>query len=297
MKKVFLVSFCLLLSLGCVNPLKNFFRAEKKVDGLNEKTEKNKGETIDKAKIYIHGTSSALQLDPFPNQYNKIASDLNKRSELILGPPSLNDGLIMDKIVIGLLSTNEHIRAKSQKDLENKDKEVVLLQEKLKALEGKLESAEKEKDRIAKDNSILASKWHKFITWVKWIFWGGLSIAGFLLISQILSATLPPPYSSVFSILALILGGFGRFLFKIVPSAKGFANVVGKETYLLSELTLKHLVAGLQEIREKEIKPEEVITQSKNIQIKDLIDNILSAVTDSSSREKIIEIKKSINLI
>lgn len=294
MKKVFLISFCLLLSLGCVNPLSRFFKSEKKVDTIKEKVEKNKDDTIDKAKIYIHGTSSALQLDPSPNQYNKVASDLNKRSSLILGPPTLNDGLVMDKIVVGLLSTNEQVRAKSQKDLENKDKEIIFLQEKLKALEGKLENAEKEKDRIAKDNSVLASKWHKLVTWVKWIFWGGLFIAGFLMLSQVLSTLLPPPYSSVFSILALILGGFGRFLFKIIPSAKSFANVVGKETHDLTEKTLTQVVKGVQELRKTEIATEDIKEGSK---VSDISDPILNKITDEATRMKILEVKGGLGQI
>ena len=296
MKRLICLLFCLLLS-GCINPLKLFQRADKKVDTIQTQVNKNKDETVEKAKGYVHGTSTALNLDPNPSKYSEVASDLNKRTGLILGPPDYQDALVIDKIVTGLLSTNEQIKIQAQKDLNNKDSQIVVLQNKLKGLEEKLEVAEKKKDEIAFENSSLASKWHKLVTWIKWIFWGGLFVGLFLLVSQVLSAVAPPPYNSAFALVSLLLGGIGKFIFKLFPKTLHFAGVVAKETYDKTEQALTHIVKGVQEIRQTELNSQDITPETKSVKIAEIIDPILKGTMDEATRLKIIEIKAKLGQI
>lgn len=293
LKSLITVSLIAILGSGCLQPLKNWLKITKQEVKTEQKIDKNKDETVEKAKGTVWATDYSLSKDPAPNIFSTTAKDLNLRTQAIVGTPSLDVIKEYQKIIDGLVSTNELLRVDAQKALGKKDNEIVGLQSNLKELQTKLGKIEEEKNKLGLENSVLGQKWSNIKKW----FWVIVySIIG-IFIFRVVLAVVPPPYNQIGHIVDGIFGLFSKFVFRALPKAKEFAGVVGHEVHQLSEQTLKHLVMGLQEIREKEIKPEEVIPQSKNLQIKDLIDNTLSAVTDRSSREKIVEIKKSLNLI
>lgn len=298
MKKLFIACLIALLGTGCFGgPLKNFLGIQKKEDKTEQKIDKNKDETIEKARQFVHGTGTALQSDPSPSRYSEVAYGLNKRAEIVLGPPNYKEALEIDKIVAGLLSTNTQIKIDAQKSLDKKDNEIVGLQAELNKLQVKLGKIEEEKDKISLENSVLGQKWHSLIKWIKWIFWG--IVIGIILavVSQILSVALPPPYNGIFSIVALIVGGIGKMLFKLVPNAKSVTGVIDKKIHETSEKTLHSLVDAIEVIRNQEIKPEDIAPQSHNVKIKDIIDQTLLEITDKDTREKILDIKKKLNLV
>lgn len=285
-----------MLGTGCFGgPLKKFLGIQKTEIKTELKIDKNKDKTVDKAKQFVHGTGSALVADPNPSKYSEVAYDLNKRAEIVLGPPPYKEALEIDKIVAGLLSTNTQIKINAQKALETKDNEIVDLQMELNELHIKLDKIEEEKDKISLKNSVLGQKWHTLIKWIKWVFWG--IIIGIILavISQILSVVLPPPYNGIFSIVALIVGGVGKMLFKLVPNAKSVAKVVDQGIHEESKIALTHLVSALQEIRSKEINSENLPAQK--LKFSHLIDPILKDKTNLDSRKEIIKIKEQLHLI
>lgn len=297
-----LLSILLLLlsasAVSCVGPLKGWLNVTNKEQKTEQKVDKNKEETVEKAKGWVHGTSKALQLDPAPNKYSEVASDFNKRAELTLGPPQYQVSLEIDKIVNGLLSTNAQIKIDAQKSLDKKDSEIVGLQQELTGLQSKLDKIQKEKEELGLKNSTLGQKWHNLVTWVKWIFW--IVIIGIVLavVSQILSIILPPPYSSIFSIIGLVFGGIGKLIFKIVPSSQKFAGTVDIKDYQLSEKTLSQVIHAIQQIRHTEITPEIVSPQLKSIKIADIIDPVLKDHLDKSdARAKVLEIKSKLGHI
>ncbi len=214
-----------------------------------------------------------------------------------MGPPNYKEALEIDKIVAGLLSTNVQIKIDAQKALDKKDNEIIGLQTELNKLQVKLGKIEEEKDKIGLENSVLGQKWRNLVLWFKWIFW--IVVIGIVLavVSQILAVVLPPPYNGIFSIVALIVGGIGRMLFKLIPNARSVAKAVPQEIHEQSEKTLHSIVDAIETVRHQEIKPEDMIPQSKNIKIKDLIDNTLSKITNKDDREKILDIKKKLGLV
>lgn len=284
--------------VGCKSPLASWLKNEKNQDKQEQKIEKNKEESIEKAKSFVHGTGTALSLNPEPNKYTDVAETLNKRAGLTLGEPSYNNALVMDNIVSGLLSTNAQIKSKAEKDLQSKDKEVMVLQTELEKLQNKLNKIQEEKDKLGLEASTLAEKWTRLLRWIKIIVWGGIIGVVLLFVSQVLSVILPPPYNSLFSATALLIGTIGRAVFKLIPNAKSYANVVPKNEFDTSEKTLFALVNGLQKIRHKEISPEEVTAKTSSVKIKDIIDPILLDLTEKDiTRPKIIAIKKELGHI
>jgi hypothetical protein len=270
---------------------------QKKEDKTAAVITQNKEATLDKARQFVYGTGQALKADPEKDKFNTVASDLNNRAELIVGPPPYEQAIEMDKIVAGLLSTNKQLKLDAEKLLGKKDAEIIGLQEKLADLEGKLNKIQKEKEDVSFQNSVLANKWHSLVKWVKIVFWAVVIGAGLALLSQLLSVILPPPYNGVFSAAAIMVSWLVRMVFSLFPNSKQFAKVIPQEEYQKSENTLKSLVDALQEIRNTEIKPESIIPKSSSVKIKDLIDSTLKSTTNTNDRIKIDEIKKSLGYI
>ena len=135
-----------LLTSGCTLPLKKWLSTTKQENKVEQKIDIKKEETVEKAKTLVHGTGTALSLDPLRSKYSDVALSLNQRAGLTLGQPSYQESLIIDKIVVGLLSTNEQIRADAKKNLDIKDSEIVNLQRQLGDFQGKLAKIQEEKD-------------------------------------------------------------------------------------------------------------------------------------------------------
>ncbi len=291
--KRFLIScFIIILTSGCLQPLKKWNAAIKKEDKTEQKIDSKKEETAEKAKTFIHGTGTALKLDPSPSKYSDVALTLNQRAELTLGQPSYQDSLVIDKIVVGLLSTNEQIKAEAKKSLDIKDSEIVKLQTQLKDLGVKLETIQGEKDVLGLKNSVLGQKWSNLMVWIKWIFWGII----FIFVFRVVMAVVPPPYNSLGFVVDGVFGVIGKFIFRALPKAREYANVVKKDVFDVSEQTLKSLVAAVQDIRNKEIKPSDAINNDP-VKISSIIDPILKDKTDEITRPKITAIKQQLGHI
>lgn len=294
MKKLFIACLIILLGTGCFGgPLKRFLGIQKAEIKTEQKIDKNKDETTEKAKQFIHGTGTALTADPNPSKYSEVAYDLNKRAEIVLGPPNYKEALEIDKIVAGLLSTNIQIKVNAQKALDKKDNEIVGLQGQLKELQVKLGKIEEEKDALGLKNSQLANTWQKIKWWFWFIIWAVIGMFVF----RVVMAVVPPPYNSVGFIVDGAFGIIGKLIFRALPKAAEYAHVVSKDIHQTSEKALHSLVDAIETIRHQEIKPEDVTPQAQNIQVKDLIDSTLLKVTDTDTREKILDVKKKLNLV
>ena len=74
-------------------------------------------------------------------------------------------------------------------------------------------------------------------------------------------------------------------------------GVVDKNIHNITQKTLDTLIEAIETIRYQEVKPEDITPQTKNVKIKDLIDRTLLEITDKDTKEKILDIKKKLNLI
>ncbi|MEK6861896.1 MAG: hypothetical protein AABY07_08070 [Nanoarchaeota archaeon] len=294
MKKLIILSI-LLLGVGCSNPLKSFWRASKKVDVTEQKIDKNKNEIIKKAQGTAWAVDYTLSLKPDPDRYTITAQSLNQRTETVLGAPDLSVIKEYQKIVDGLVSTNETLRKEAKGWLDKRDSEIIRLQKEKDQLEIKLLDVEAQKDEISASNSVLADKWVKLWRWIKIVFWVVIIGVGLAILSQILSVALPQPYGSIFGIMALVFGTVGRFIFKLIPSSQKYAAVVSEKDHSLSENTLSQLVQALQKARNKEITQEDVAPNNDSIKLAELLDPILKETLDEFARKKVIQKKIELN--
>ncbi|MEK6882999.1 MAG: hypothetical protein AABY22_25470, partial [Nanoarchaeota archaeon] len=217
MKKIFVIYLIAVLSSGCIGgPLKKWFSIQKQEVKTEQKIDVNKEQTVEKAKGTVWATDYSLSKDPAPNIFSVTAKDLNLRTQSIVGTPPLEVIKEYQKIVDGLVSTNELLRIDAKRSLDKKDVEISGLQSELTKLNGKLSQIQEEKNKLGLENSKLANTWSTIKKWFWIIVW--VIIIGVVLavISQILSVALPPPYNGIFSIVALVVGGIGKMLFKLV---------------------------------------------------------------------------------
>lgn len=270
----------LILGLGCFAlPSKKVEKSQAKVAAVETKLRKIDDETHSKAMNYVFGADVALKLDPSPNRFSDVAMQFTGRSLLTGGLPEMSEANELRKIVENLVSTNEALIKRGKDELAKKDKEIVELQEDRAALEGKLIKVENERDQLSKKVAADANVWVK----IKRIFYWIVGLIVFGIVIHILSFIVPPPYNSIFSIVSMILGVFGKAAIKIAPKAADYAGIVSRKAYDVSTETLKDIVASVEE------------TKQKNPAVFDAsLRPLLERYTNDETRDKIREIKKAI---
>ena len=277
----FVCSVLIFISVGCFSlPSLKQASAEKKTAKIEQQIDKNSDSALEKIKNYSYAANYSLSLDPSPNKFSEVASDMTSKALIVSGPPTMKESSEFKSIVKGLVSTNDIEVMKAQKALDIKDAEVVRLQGELVILNTKLDKQQEKNTELAKANASLGD----FLARIKhWLFWG-MIIVGILIAIHVLSVILPPPYNQPFHLVSLIFGLLGKAVAKFAPKAMEFASVVPKKAFDKSEHALQQVVTAVEEARE-------------DPSLKQKLDPILLDKTDSdTSRPKIEEIKKSLNL-
>jgi len=270
-----------MLLTGCIGgrPIWKQNRSEKALENAKYQIEENRNKTDKKAIGFTYGADWSLSLDPEPSRYSVTAKSMTERSLLSSGMPDIQTALEFQKIVQGLVSSNFFIQKEAKTQLYKKELEVSRLQSQSEMLEIKLGKAEDKAKVVAEANASLANKWSRLMIWGKLII--GVVIFGFVL--RLVAAVLPPPYSGIGGIIDITFGSIFKLITRAMPKVKEYANVVGKETFDVSEKTLTSLVGAIQQARDK------------HLDIKEKIDPILRDFTDKEiSRPKITEIKESL---
>lgn len=267
--------------LGCQTPIGKFFSKSSDVQEVKNKIVQNDNSQVDKAKGYVYGADISLKLDPQPNKYSDTAQKFTDRARLTLGEPSMLEATQLREIVKNLVSTNEALQLKGEKDLAFKDKEVMNLQSKNLELEGKLAIQQKKLDEVNQENAKLATTWKKITTGFWWIVW----IIGIGFVINTIGHALPPPYNNIAAIIGLPIGFLIKLISGLVPSAKNFAGTVATQTYSESKDTLEKLVLAIEDIKKK--KPDLFAA----------IEPTLKDKTTEQNRAVILDIKKDYSLI
>ncbi len=243
MKKFLVYALSLTLLVGCFSlPSAKQSAAEKKTAQIEQSISKNEDFRLEAIKSYNYGVQYSLSLESNPSKNVQVAQNLNDKSLVISGPPSFKNAEDFKQIVNGLVSTNKTEVTKSENDLRLRDLQVIRLQAELGGLNAKLGVQEDKNLQLARENSNLGD----FLARIKhWLFWIGIVIAVLIVIH--LLSFLPAPYGNVFSLVAMIFGMIGRFIFKAVPKAATFAKVVGSNT----KIALDDVVASIEEVKDK----------------------------------------------
>jgi hypothetical protein len=280
-----LISGLLLGTSGCAlfrNPTGSWDKATAKVEATQHKVEANERAIADQGKNYVYATKLALQADPSTNKYHKIETQLNDKAVATLGAPSMSEIVELEAMVSNLLSENQKLMEKGQKQLADQDEQVAILQAQNIALQDKLGAAEKKLVDVGTVNAGYASKWTSLVKIFWWIVYGVIAV----FVIKILSAVLPPPYNSIVSIVSVPIGLVIKGIQGMIPEAKQAAGVVAKQTYDTTKLTLSHIIEAIEDMKMKE--PEKAAA---------LVPYLNNVTSKETTRPVITEVKRELGYV
>jgi ElaB/YqjD/DUF883 family membrane-anchored ribosome-binding protein len=278
---VFLCFSVLLIGCSIFSPSAKEKRAEAKVTQAKENIKDTKDVLTEKGKGYLWSTDYVLSLNPQTNVYTDVAKQMSSRALIALGTPPMEEVLQLREIVDNLVSTNKALIIKGQKDLKEKDEEIVNLQTKVVDYEQILKDKEQKFVELSRENADLASTWVRLKSWFWWGVW--IFVIGFIL--TILAQALPPPANSIAAIVAFPIGLLIKIIKGIIPSATKFAGVVSENVHNEIKSAAEQMVLSINELK------------TKNPVAYEETKNILKDKTDINSRAVIIDIKKENKLI
>ncbi len=237
MKRLFSILFvgflCVFLTSGCgtiwhsifPSPSEKANKAEQKVEQVKHDIDKKDDILIENGRGYLYGSLYSMSLDPFPSIYTTVAKSLGERAQIAIGSPEMAEIIQLREIVNNLVSSNKDLVIKGNKQLKDKDLEVVNLQQSINKLQDTLQVKEDKLKQINETNAGLADKFVK----LKSIFWWIVWIVGIGFVLTLLGKVLPAPYSNIIYLLALPFGILIKGIHALIPQAKEVAGVVGKE--------------------------------------------------------------------
>lgn len=225
----FLAASILLLA-GCFSARKGADKALEKVDAANAAISTNRNQQLDKAATFVHGANRALASETNRTPAVGLAYDLNTRAATILGPPRYEDAAVIERVVAGALSPIAEQQLKAAEILAKLDGQVGALQKRMDVLQGKRVDAEEDRDSKLTQYAAEADFGRKVKRWL-WI--GGLSLAGLILAPFILQAisVIFPQFAPLTQVAASILTIPFKLLIKGVPVAANAAGVVTREAH------------------------------------------------------------------
>lgn len=283
-----------LLGTGCSTVTK--YRSIKELQRVEEAKQKlaaNETARLEKGRDFAYGTAKALDKICTPSPEVKVAKVLNDRAMLTLGTPDSQTALRLQQMVDDLLSLNEDLRKRGAADLAARDAAIAKLELKSKNLEHSVENAEDARDDKFVTNANKASQWdeensfinsinpfHDLWKFVKKMF-VLLLIVGVVGVLLKVLAMFFPALKPLSALVDVVLGGFGKAIFRLAPTAKAAAGVVAAETHAAATQALTKTVAALQDLR-----------YDNTPEIKQLIDTTLEKHHDDITRTEVRRIKE-----
>lgn len=242
---ILLLSAILFGGSGCAlfrNPTKSWTKATTNVEEKQKALDANQDATVEQSKNYVYATKLALQADPATNRYHEVETKLNDRAVATLGTPQMEEIVKLEAMVKNLLSTNQQIIIKGEKQLAEQDSVVKDLQSENTDLKAQLGDAQEKLVKVGTTNAGLAQKWATVMK----IFWWCVYGAIFIVVIKVLAVVLPPPYNSIVGIIAMPIGIITKLLHSLVPEAKAVAGVVSAEY----KTGTQDLVSIIQKLKE-----------------------------------------------
>lgn len=225
MKKLCCFLLILMVSLtfvGCFSPISRHDSSLAKVEKYEKQIESQQLISSELGAQYVHGADYALSLETNKTPVVEVAKQLTERSVVALPSLTASNQFQVRTMVDNLVSTDEAINAKGRLALLTKDRRLSVAQEKIKALEDKLEAAESRFRDVTQENAAMANRWYTMIKWIKIVIWTVI----ICIVLRIITVVLPPPYNSIGYIFDYIIGGFYKIVSKLFSAANTAAGVV-----------------------------------------------------------------------
>jgi len=236
------------LLTGCFSAQKGGAKALKKVDEANAAIATNRNQQLDKAATFVHGANRALASETNRSPAVGLAYDLNTRAAIILGPPRYDDAVTIERAVAGALSPIVEQQLKAAEILAKLDGQVGALQKRMDTLNGKKADAEESRDEKLVQFAAEADFGRKIKRWL-WV--GGLSIAGFILAPFVLQvvSVIFPAFAPLTQVFAGILAFPFKLLMRAVPAAANAAGVVSREAHEKVEAVAVQTASAIETLK------------------------------------------------
>lgn len=266
-----------------------------KIENVSNKINANTTSKMDLIAEYAYGVSYALNKIEDPSNEVTVALDINSRIVSLSGNPTLDKIKEMQKMIDDLTSQLSVERTVGKQKLNDKDKEIVSLQEVSKQLRAEKDVEIKKYMSIAEEAAAaadsyklklddLTSGWgfnaiwfgiKKMITRLSWV----IGIGSIIFVVLRISATANPIAGSIFSIFEQIVSWGIRTIQFIFPKAVNMAGFVTQSVYDTTRTALTKTIDAIELAKIKgndvsHIKTE--VAKSMDTDHKELIKEIKS---------------------
>jgi predicted nucleic acid-binding Zn-ribbon protein len=278
-------------------------RGRDSIEHVEQKLASNLADRMDAVSTLAFGTGYALDKIESPSDEVIVAKDMNDRVMSVAGSPSLEKLKEMQSTIDNLVSTLDNERIVGKRQLLDKDRDIMTLQEETRYLKNVKDAeirryiemsqaiaakADAYKGELNSMDSFmgLGAIWYgikKFIFGSAWI----LGISGVIFLLLRIFASSNPIAAAAFSVFN-ILGGYVVNAIKVIlPKAIDSAGHVSKELYIRSTLLLEKIVDSIQSIKEIESRT------GRDVTLKEVLVELDKSL-DVSEKEKISNIKKEL---
>jgi hypothetical protein len=274
MKKVIYIFISLLLISGCawLGPTKQNTKNQDKIDKsiqkvevVNKELNKNDNEKLSQSATYAYGVQYSLNQVTEPSVPVYTALKLNGRVMNIVGNPDLDELKKITQIVDLMNSEVGAEKARGEKLLNNKDKEIVELQNENKELKNKhdiqianlianAKSIARKGDNAQATiddlngnlgfNAIWYGLKHFFLTCLTYI----LIFAILFFVLRVYSVS-NPIAGAIFSFFEMIAGGIIRAIKGLVPNSIDFSNLINLNVHNKYKQTLDKIVDTIERFK------------------------------------------------
>jgi len=273
MNKKYVILFFLSLSLlvsGCAtwwkrtNPNTNQVNnAQQQVQDAKDALNQNGKDKMKQIQSTASGVDYALSKVTNASPAVTVAKELNDRTVSIAGVPSVDELNKMKKIVDDLTSQVVEEQKRGKKSLEEKDKEILSIQQEREQLKQELKQKEELLQKTAEQVAKKADEYKSTVDEVNsWFGLGGvifgvkkfvktclvfILVFGILFLALRVFATVNPIAGAAFSIFEMIGGVILQSVKALIPNSINIAKVVDKVKFDEYKSTLSKIVDTIQE--------------------------------------------------
>lgn len=275
-----------------------------KIVNVDNQIRQNTSQKIDVIAELAYGTDYALGKVNDPPKEVSVARDMNRRIVSLTGSPTIGKMKEMQETIDKLTAQLETERIRGQKALNDKDKEIQLLQTESRTLDTQKDSeirkymlaaqefaanADAYKAKLGEMDQWmgLGAVWYglkKFVISSMWI----LGIGSILFIILRVASFSNPLAASIFSIFSTIGSWVIKSIEFIIPKAVQTAGHVAGEVFNAYQSTLRKLVDGIQLIKDR------AATKGESPKLEDVLDEVAKSMNEQE-KEVISEIKRALH--
>jgi len=304
------ISISLIMVVGCTafSTKDIFSETEEKnrsnIVNVENKIKSNVSDKLDKISELAYGTDYALSKVNEPPKEVEVARDINKRIVSLTGTPTVEKIKEMQLMIDKLTAQLQIERERGVKLLNQKDKEIEILQIEARNLDIQRENQIKRYMQVAQEMASnadaykaelnkmdklmgLGAVWYGLKKFTINSMWA-LGIGSVLFIILRIASFSNPLAASIFSIFSTIASWIIKGIEFLIPKAIKTAGHISENVFNVYQNTLKKIVDNIQLVKDR------ALAKGEKPNLEEVL-NEISKSMNSEEKEIINEIKKSLN--